>query len=139
MRECRECRVEKPLDRYEKTGHGYFRKICMSCRSARKRTRRLPRQFGISYQDLLMMKEEQDYKCAICGIHEENTTTRLAIDHDHKTNRVRGYLCNNCNRGIGLLKDDVEVMKRAIIYLERDSFQYGGSQGGDSTPDTKER
>ena len=137
MRECRECRIEKPLDRYEKTGHGYLRKICMSCRSSRKRMKRLPRQFGISYQDLLMMKEDQDYKCAICGIHEENTTKKLAVDHDHKTNRVRGYLCNNCNRGIGLLKDDVEVMKRAIVYLERTHSQYGGSQGGDSTPDTK--
>jgi hypothetical protein len=52
---------------------------------------------------------------------------------------VRGYLCNNCNRGIGLLKDDVEVMKKAIEYLERVPFQYGGSQGGDSTPDTKQR
>jgi hypothetical protein len=101
--------------------------------------KRLPRQFGISYQDLLMMKEEQDYKCAICGIHEENITKKLAVDHDHKTNQVRGYLCNNCNRGIGLLKDDVEVMKKAIEYLERIPFQYGGSQGGDSTPDTKQR
>jgi hypothetical protein len=51
---------------------------------------------------------------------------------------VRGYLCNNCNRGIGLLKDDVEVMKKAIEYLERTHSQYGGSQGGDSTPDTKQ-
>jgi hypothetical protein len=101
--------------------------------------KRLPRLFGVSYQELLVMKEDQDYKCGICGIHEENTTKKLAVDHDHKTNRVRGYLCNNCNRGIGLLKDDVEVMKRAIVYLERTSFQYGGSQGGDSTPDTKER
>ena len=139
MRECRECRVEKPLDRYEKTGHGYHRKICMSCRSARKRTRRIPRQFGMSYQELLIIKEDQDYKCAICGVHEENTTKRLAIDHDHTTGLVRGYLCNSCNRGIGLLKDDPNVMRSAIEYLERSSFQYGGSEGVDSTPDTKER
>jgi DNA-directed RNA polymerase subunit RPC12/RpoP len=86
--------------------------------------------FGITYQDLLMMKEDQDYKCAICGIHEENTTKRLAVDHDHKTNRVRGYLCNNCNRGIGLLKDDVEVMQKAIDYLERHSFSVWGVTGG---------
>ena len=93
----------------------------------------------MSYQDLLMIKEDQDYKCAICGIHEENVTKSLAIDHDHTTGLVRGYLCNNCNRGIGLLKDDPNVLRNAIEYLERDSFQYGGSQGGDSTPDQEER
>ena len=139
MRICRECQVEKPLDRYEKTGHGYHRKICMSCRSARKRTKRIPRQFGMSYQELLMIKEDQDYKCAICGIHEENVYKSLAIDHDHTTGLVRGYLCNSCNRGIGLLKDDPKVLRNAIEYLERSSFQYGGSQGGDSTPDQEER
>ena len=100
--------------------------------------KRLPRQFGVSYQELLMMKEDQDYKCARCGIHEETTTKKLAVDHDHKTNRVRGYLCNNCNRGIGLLKDDVEVMKKAIDYLERTHSQYGGSPGGDHTHHTKQ-
>jgi hypothetical protein len=101
--------------------------------------KRLPRLFGVSYQDLLIMKEDQDYKCGICGIHEENTTKKLAVDHDHKTNQVRGFLCSNCNRGIGLLKDDVEVMKKAIDYLERTHSQNGGSQGGDSTPDIKDR
>ena len=119
MRECRECQVEKPIDRYEKTGHGYVRKICMSCRSKRKRIKRIPRQFGVTFQELLIIKEKQDYKCAICGVHEENTTKALAVDHDHRTNKVRGYLCNNCTRGIGLLKDDVEVLKSAIEYLSR--------------------
>lgn len=86
-----------------------------------------------------MIKEDQDYKCAICGIHEENVTKSLAIDHDHTTGLVRGYLCNNCNRGIGLLKDDPNVLRNAIEYLERTHSQYGGSQGGDSTPDQEKR
>lgn len=64
-------------------------------------------------------------KCAIC---ENNlrlpTKTRgqaldiVAIDHNHKNGNVRGLLCNACNKGIGLLKEDVEVLKRAINYLE---------------------
>ncbi|CAB4179406.1 Recombination endonuclease VII [uncultured Caudovirales phage] len=93
----------------------------------------------MSYQELLMIKEDQDYKCAICGVHEENVTKALAVDHDHATGLVRGYLCNNCNRGIGLLKDDPKVLQNAIDYLERNYSQYGGSQGGDSTPDQEER
>jgi hypothetical protein len=71
----------------------------------------------MSYQELLMIKEAQDYRCAICNVHEENVTKSLAIDHDHATGKVRGYLCNNCNRGIGLLKDSVEILSNAIKYL----------------------
>lgn len=116
---CRECGIEKAIIKFEISGRGYRRNICVSCRSARKRTRRLPKQFGITYQDLLKIKESQDYKCAICNVHEENIFNSLAVDHDHATNRVRGYLCNNCNRGIGLLKDSVEILGKAIEYLNR--------------------
>jgi DNA-directed RNA polymerase subunit RPC12/RpoP len=77
----------------------------------------MARTYDMSYQEILMIKEGQDYRCAICGVHEENTTKSLALDHDHATGKVRGYLCNNCNRGIGLLKDSVEVLSKAIEYL----------------------
>jgi hypothetical protein len=43
----------------------------------------------------------------------------FAWDHDHTTNQVRGILCERCNRAIGLLRDDVDVLKNAIKYLER--------------------
>ena len=42
----------------------------------------------------------------------------VAIDHDHSTGRMRGLLCNACNKGIGLLRDDVRILKNAIKYLE---------------------
>jgi len=116
---CRECEIEKPILNYEMSGRGYRRNICMTCRSARKRTRRSARTYSMSYQELLMIKESQDYRCAICSVHEENTTKSLAIDHDHATGKVRGYLCNNCNRGIGLLKDSVEILSKAVAYLSR--------------------
>jgi len=51
-------------------------------------------------------------KCAICG-----GTKRLAIDHDHKTGRIRGRLCINCNSGLGMFKDDVELLRTAVSYL----------------------
>lgn len=41
----------------------------------------------------------------------------MAVDHDHATNRVRGILCSNCNRGIGLLGDSPEIINKAIDYL----------------------
>lgn len=66
-----------------------------------------------------MIKESQDYRCAICGTHDENTTRGLVIDHDHDTNKVRGYLCEPCNRGIGFLRENTEVLAKAIEYLDK--------------------
>lgn len=121
-RNCRECLVEKPLIRFELSGKGYRRNICMACRSARKRTRRSAKIYNMSYQELLIIKESQDYRCAICNVHEENESKALAIDHDHDTGRVRGYLCMKCNRGIGFLQDSVEILTKAIEYLNSPSY-----------------
>lgn len=51
-------------------------------------------------------------KCAICG----TTKKRLCVDHDHKTQKVRGVLCFQCNGAIGLLQT-VENIKSAAKYL----------------------
>lgn len=50
--------------------------------------------------------------CAICG-----STENLALDHDHNDGTLRGFLCRACNTGIGLLREDVEVLAKAIEYL----------------------
>lgn len=73
-----------------------------------------------SYSQLL---KEQNGVCKICQSQETATNGRstkikdLAIDHDHKTGKVRGLLCSRCNRGLGLFRDDVSVLKSAIDYL----------------------
>lgn len=41
----------------------------------------------------------------------------LAIDHDHKTGKIRGLLCTRCNTAIGLLNDNIDFLRRAIMYL----------------------
>lgn len=57
--------------------------------------------------------------CAICREAFTDTgKTRLEVDHDHQTGFIRGVLCGSCNRGIGSLKDDIVLLKKAIEYLE---------------------
>ena len=74
------------------------------------------------YDELL---KEQNYVCAICKRPERrkeartDVLRRLAVDHCHKTNKVRGLLCSDCNIAIGLLQDDVNVLQDAINYLSR--------------------
>lgn len=44
--------------------------------------------------------------------------TGLVVDHNHISGKFRGLLCHSCNRGIGLLKENIEIFKRAIKYLD---------------------
>jgi hypothetical protein len=117
---CNECQFEKDLTFFELTGYGYPRNTCGACRQKKKRPQRLAKIYGVPFQELLILKENQDYKCAICGVNDHDTTKGLAIDHDHQTGKVRGWLCHNCNRAIGMLRDDPNVLRKAVEYLEKE-------------------
>ena len=82
------------------------------------------RKLGITNEQYNNMLLVQDNKCAICYQYEtrksrtEGNICRMAIDHCHTTNKVRGLLCHACNLGIGYFKDDASLLKKAISYLE---------------------
>jgi len=74
------------------------------------------REFGVDpqvYDDILV---SQGGVCAICRTNCA-TGRRLALDHDHGTGKVRGLLCSNCNRAIGLLREDPAIVEAALKYL----------------------
>ena len=82
------------------------------------RDKYLRRTFGISLAEYSEMLKAQNGRCWICGTTEGDSSGRtLAVDHHHGTGAVRGLLCSNCNRGIGLFKDDPERLAKAISYL----------------------
>lgn len=79
----------------------------------------LRRTFGIGIEDYNILFINQNGLCAICNNPQVSTRNKsLAIDHSHKSGKIRGLLCDNCNRAIGLLKDDIAILKSAIRYLE---------------------
>lgn len=80
---------------------------------------RFKRLYGMTKEKYLNLVNAQNNKCAIC--FSESTERRLAVDHDHLTGNVRGLLCNQCNRGLGYLKDDITRLRSAIDYLEKHS------------------
>lgn len=55
--------------------------------------------------------------CECCGKPDSNR--RLSLDHCHSTGTFRGWLCKECNMGMGKLGDTVEGLRQAIAYLER--------------------
>ena len=63
----------------------------------------------------------QNYLCAICDKKAETPEDiqKMHVDHCHKTDKIRGILCNKCNRGIGYLQDDPILTNRATEYLNK--------------------
>jgi len=78
---------------------------------------RYKREYGITLKEYDEMFEKQDGLCAVCGLPEINR--RLAVDHDHDTQKIRGLLCARCNTVLGLMEDNIGTMSRAIEYIER--------------------
>ena len=83
-------------------------------RAYQKKISGLKSKFGLSETEYLSMLDEQKGLCLVCGDSLDN----LAVDHCHTTGRVRGLLCKNCNSAIGLLREDVDILENAIIYLK---------------------
>lgn len=82
---------------------------------------RLSNDFGLTVESWQQMFEAQQGRCAICGKHQLEFEKKLAVDHNHVTNKVRGLLCFDCNTGIGMLKADkkhTELLIKSIKYLE---------------------
>lgn len=85
--------------------------------AARRRENHLKATYGITEEEYSRMYTEQGGVCAICKQSEPISGRSLCVDHSHTTGDVRGLLCSNCNRGIGLLQDSVELVRNAYHYL----------------------
>ena len=59
-----------------------------------------------------------NFSCGACKIHMSDTNRGwLCVDHDHVTNKVRGFLCEDCNSGLGLIGDNLESVKNMMRYF----------------------
>lgn len=134
MKKCSVCKVDKPITAFYRSylsKDGIYPR-CKDCdlkasRAYQQRNpvkfkeklnwRRIKSAYGLSREEYERMSEEQGHVCKICL--KKNKSWKLAVDHKHSTGKVRGLLCNQCNRGIGLLGDSVENIQRTIDYLTR--------------------
>lgn len=67
--------------------------------------------------DLEFLIKLREFGCHLCGTKKPGGRGDFHIDHDHRTNKFRGFLCSDCNTGLGHFKDSKELLERAIRYL----------------------
>lgn len=70
----------------------------------------------MSIEEYEQKLKDQNGKCAICKQESEH---RLNIDHSHETGKIRDLLCRNCNYALGHAKDDINILKEMINYLDK--------------------
>jgi hypothetical protein len=143
MYTCKKCNITKDLKEFHKSsrnksGHFYQCKTCINnhnlnwYKNNKERSRlngnnwdqtnrlkraeyKLKARYGINkekYEEIFKIQEE---KCAIC----QKDGLKLFVDHCHKTNIIRGLLCNNCNIALGGFRDSINALVNAIEYLKR--------------------
>lgn len=90
-------------------------RIYHSKRKDQDKNYRLLKNYGVTLEQFNTMVLEQDNKCYICN---NEFIDSPHLDHCHKNDKVRKLLCGNCNKGLGLFKDNPEILRKAAIYLE---------------------
>lgn len=95
---------------------------CQDCADFSLNSAYLKRTYGIDMHKYQEMLQEQSGVCKICRkegfLLAESHKMKLVVDHCHETGIIRGLLCHNCNRGLGLFQDSVDNLNNAVNYLK---------------------
>jgi len=147
MKTCTKCTQYKPFrefsrDKTSKDGHSYYCKPCAQTASSKwyvenKSTIDWLDKWGWylkrywpeknrkeAIQAYFIMLEKQNNVCKICNKPETFMTSnstkirKLSVDHCHKTGKVRGLLCNRCNKGLGQFEDNIDLLEKSLMYLK---------------------
>jgi hypothetical protein len=128
---CKDCIKRASADRYsrnpekQRAQRKSHREKNLDHYKARERNEFLKRRYGITHTQYLEMLTAQGGVCKICKTTECSTGKLFAVDHDHSCcsptraceKCIRGLLCADCNRGLGMFKDNPELLDSAKAYL----------------------
>lgn len=137
MKTCVKCGETKDLIEFKLNGSlKTLRKKCWECEKVEidlarakykmenpekyantRKNSKLKARYGITLEEFNEIFLQQNGCCKICGTHQADLRETLSVDHCHITLNVRGLLCGDCNRGIGLFKDSIDNLTKAINYL----------------------
>jgi hypothetical protein len=78
------------------------------------------KELGQDFEHIWGLWNSHDKLCDVCRKPESSSCkNRLSIDHDHLTGKFRGFICDNHNRGIGMIGDTLEAAEQVVAYLKR--------------------
>ena len=135
IKRCGHCKEKKPLIGFNKDANtrSGLQSSCKECHRERvkqyylskhgttyNRAKHLKTRFNLTLKQYDEIAVKQNNVCAICKQSESRKgKPRLAVDHDHKTGKIRSLLCDRCNRLLGNAKDNISLLAEAIQYLRR--------------------
>lgn len=122
---CKRCNLEKDVSEFpiDYRNVNWINNICKRCNGIRSNENNRKNKSwnkynwqkrGLNLDSAYSLYNTQQC-CQICG-----ETTKLHLDHDHNTNKIRGMLCHKCNRALGFFKDNPKLLRKAADYLEID-------------------
>lgn len=118
---CSSCKEEKKVQQFdkEKANIDGLKYTCKDCNYFSS----ILRKYNLSKNEYLDILNKQDNKCAICSSNNTNNRLikRFHVDHNHHTGKVRGLLCDSCNRALGLFKDSKENLIKALEYISENT------------------
>lgn len=119
---CNICNKLLPIEMFEKNQNGKNNRIvrrpsCINCR-------KIIDGINVSAKDKNRMQKIKPYKtfweCPICKKKTiPGVTSKVVLDHNHKTGQPRAWICDSCNTGLGRFKDDISIIENAINYLKQ--------------------
>lgn len=139
---CTGCQERKVLTSFHRDKDGKCGRVaqCKSCVAAvrkayyylvqkpryhpyQERSSQMRRKYGLTEEQWRAEINKRHGRCDICGeVGVPNRANRefgLCVDHDHATGAIRGFLCSNCNSGLGFMRDNSEIIAKALKYLGR--------------------
>ena len=136
---CSKCNTLKVFSEFNKDkqnpkgkGYAYYCKECANLKArdhhssrkdsedyiSRRKDVRIRKTYGIDLHTYNEKLISQGCMCAICKVSLPMSGNFTHLDHDHKTGKLRSFLCTNCNRGLGHFQDNKEIIMSALKYLQ---------------------
>ena len=115
--ECNDCGVVQPVENFQHIPSGEIKRKCKSCKRKQLHL--------VDHLRTLHTYPDENYLCPICqrnikeiGRKGQPRMQMWVLDHCHDTETFRGWVCSNCNTGLGAFKDNVKRITKAKNYLE---------------------
>lgn len=121
--QCKECNKKDHIKRYttdpegEKNRTKIWRENNKDTLKLSYRKWSLKKNYGLTLEDYSNILKSQNNVCAICN--SLSYKKQLAVDHCHKTGKIRELLCGRCNTALGLVNDDLILIDKVRQYIEK--------------------